>query len=89
MSIRSKWIPTLALTLLLPLAACGGAEEGTDEMEGGMEEPAAAPAPTETGAMEPMSIMLEPRNESGVTGRGREHIGGESGRVVPGPRPHG
>lgn len=65
----STWIRFVALAALLPLGACSPAEEGT-EMEGTdpMEEEApAAEAPMDP-MMEPMTMMLEPRNESGVTG---------------------
>lgn len=71
MSTQSRWNRLLALALVLPLAACAGEEEP----EVGVDDDAfeVEPAPT-TGAdmgMEPMTISLEPLNESGVTGEVR------------------
>lgn len=66
---RSRcWTTVLALMLAAPLAACGG---GDAEMEDEpMEETPAmeAEAEAEPGAMEPMTIELASKNESGVTG---------------------
>lgn len=68
MRITSRWTP-LVLAALLPLAACG--PEDTDTEADPLEEPAPTEMPGETDRdmMEPTSITLDTKNESGVTGQ--------------------
>lgn len=67
MRITSRWTP-FALAALLPLVACGGADDAETEPtdEPMMEEPAEAPA--EAGMMEPITVMMSAKGESGITG---------------------
>ena len=70
MSTQSRWNRLLALALVLPLAACAGEEEPEVDVEGdALETEPAPPATGDMGAgMEPMTISIEPLNDSGVTG---------------------
>lgn len=81
MRTTSRWT-LLALTALLPLAACGP-DEADDEIDP-MDDPAAAPAPQgpDTDMMEPMSVSLDEKNESGVMGEATATHHGDSVTVL-------
>lgn len=64
MRIDRRWTAGLAFAALLPLAACGTGDEALeDETEMEQAEPQAQEG------MQPMSVVIEPKNESGLTGQ--------------------
>lgn len=81
MRTSSRWT-LLALAALLPLAACG-TDEADDEIDP-MDDPAAAPAQTDMDSdmMQPMSISLDEKNESGVMGEATATHHGDSVTVL-------
>jgi hypothetical protein len=72
----SKWTSLMAVAAALTLSACAAEEGG--EMEEAVEEAAPAPAAEEGAMMEPVSVAMEPKNESGVTGEATATHHGDS-----------